>query len=198
MDIKARKATIRREVLARILAMDPVSRLAQQAALFHRFGGLPGFADVRTVLLYASAFAEEVDTGPMLRLALDLGKRLILPTVDRPARRLRLFEVAEPRRELVRGLKGIPEPAPGCREVDPTAVDWVLVPGLAFDDRCHRLGRGAGLYDRLLPRLRPDVPTWALLFDSQWVEGLPVEPHDREIEGAADHIRVVRRTGNFA
>ena len=60
----------------------------------------------------------------------------------------------------------------------------MLVPGLAFDARGYRLGRGAGHYDRLLPTLRPDAPRWALALDCQLVEGLPIEPHDVPIPWA--------------
>ena len=78
---------------------------------------------------------------------------------------------------------GIPEPRRSCPPVEPTDVDWALVPGITFDDRCRRLGRGAGYYDRLLPTLRRDVPLWALIFDAQWVAQLPVEPHDVPLDG---------------
>ncbi len=189
MGPKARKAAIRREVIARVLAMDPSDRASQELALARRFEDLPGFAGASTVLLYVSAFAEEFDTFPILRRALALGRRLVLPTVDRRSRTLRLYEVAELDRDLVPGHRGIPEPGPGRPEVDPLAVDWALVPGLGFDDRGHRLGRGAGHYDRLLPRLRPEVPRWALVLDAQWVADLPTEPHDQPLDGVADHLR---------
>jgi len=83
MDLKARKAEIRREIVARILAMAPEDRGAQEAALARKFEGLPGFGPALAVLLYASAFPEEIDTRPMLRRAAELGKRVVLPRVDR-------------------------------------------------------------------------------------------------------------------
>lgn len=187
MDVKARKTAIRREVVARILAMDPEVRRVQESELARRFEALPGFEPARSVLLYASAFPEEIDTGPMLRRSLGLGKRLILPTVDRASRRLRLFEVGDVDRDLIPSRRGIPEPGPGSREAEPGEVDWVLVPGLGFDERGYRVGRGAGHYDRLLPDLRPEVPRWALILDTQWSSDLPIEPHDEPLDGVADH-----------
>ena len=189
MDIKARKSQIRREVVAKILAMDPQDRAARELALARRFAELPGFDRAGTVLLYVSAFPEEFDTRPMIRLAIERGKRVVLPTVDRRLKTLRLFEVADFDHDLIPGHRGIPEPRPGCPEVDPLDVDWALVPGLAFDLRGHRLGRGAGHYDRLLPKLRPEVPRWALILDAQWVDDLPVEAHDQPLDGVADHER---------
>jgi 5-formyltetrahydrofolate cyclo-ligase len=171
--------------------MDPEARQAQESGLLGRLGTLTGFEAARSILLYATAFPEEIHTGPMLRRVLEDGKRLVLPTVDRVARRLRLFEVADIDRDLRPGVRGIPEPRPECREVGPEKVDWVLVPGLGFDRRGYRLGRGAGHYDRLLPTLRPDVLRWALILDTQWVEDLPIEPHDQPIDGVADDGSVI-------
>ena len=67
------------------------------------------------------------------------------------------------------------------------------MPGLGFDDLGFRLGRGAGHYDRLLPLLRPDAPRWALALDCQWVEDLPVEPHDVPIDGVVSPGKTVTR-----
>ncbi len=190
MDFKVRKAQIRREVIARTLAMNPEERASQERGLFQRFETLPGLDRAEAILLYVTAFPEEIDTRPMIRLAAIRDQRVILPAVDRRLKSLRLFEVADIDHDLVPGLRGIPEPGPTCPEVEPLAIDWVLVPGLGFDDRACRLGRGAGHYDRLLPKLRPEVPRWALILDSQWVNHLPVEAHDQPLDGVADYRRV--------
>src|SRR5262249_51373076 len=118
------------------------------------------------------------------REALHRGQAMVLPRVVRTPRRLVLHRVADLASDLVPGpYKAIPEPAPSCPEVRPDEVDWVLVPGLGFDLLGHRLGRGAGHYDRLLAELRPDVPRWALAYGTQFVTSLPIEPHDQPLDG---------------
>ena len=102
---------------------------------------------------------------------------------------MRLFRVEDPEADFTRGTLGIPEPRKSCAPVGPEEIDWALVPGLAFDARCHRLGRGAGHYDRLLPTLRPEAPRWALALDCQWDKGLPVEPHDVPLDGVVSSSR---------
>jgi 5-formyltetrahydrofolate cyclo-ligase len=184
-DPRAAKRALRRATVAAILALDPEERRRQESALLERVETLPGFDGARTVLLYAPAFPEEIDTAPLLRAALGRGLRLVLPRVDRARWALTLHPVAELARDLRPGTLGIPEPAPELPELDPSAIDWALVPGLAFDARGHRLGRGAGHYDRLLPRLRPEVPRWAIALEPQLVEALPVEPHDQPLDGVA-------------
>ena len=183
MDPQSEKRELRRAMVERILALDPRDRSAQEAELNTRFAALPGFAEAGTVLLYITAFPEEIDTKAMVDLAIARGKRLICPRVDRKARRLRLHRIEDLNTDLVPGTLGIPEPRSGTQEVEPGQVDWVLVPGLAFDGRGYRLGRGAGHYDRLLPTLRHDVPRWALALDCQWIDALPVEPHDVPLDG---------------
>jgi 5-formyltetrahydrofolate cyclo-ligase len=173
--------------------MDPSERSRQEAALWERFPTLPGFGPAESVLLYVSVFAEEFETRPLLRHALGLGKRLVLPRVDRSERRLHLHHVADVDNELRPGILGILEPRPSCPLVEPGQVDWALVPGLAFDSHCFRLGRGAGHYDRLLPTMRADAPKWALALDSQHCEELPVEAHDVPLDGVAFASQVVVR-----
>lgn len=175
--------------MERILALGPDDRRAQDSALAARFATLPGLAEARTVLLYVKAFPEEIETGPMLEWTLGRGQRLLCPRVDRRAGRLRLHRVGDLEADLVRGAMGIPEPRKQSPEVDPAEVDFVLVPGLAFDPRGYRLGRGAGYYDRLLPTLRPEAGRWALCLDCQWVDALPVEPHDARLDGVASPSR---------
>ncbi|TXS40892.1 5-formyltetrahydrofolate cyclo-ligase [Streptomyces sp. uw30] len=87
---------------------------------------------------------------------------------------------------------------PGGEHLGPDAVtgaDVVLLPGLAVDARGMRLGRGGGSYDRVLARLeraqaRPALVV--LLYDSEVVERVPAEPHDRPVHAVVTPSRVRR------
>jgi 5-formyltetrahydrofolate cyclo-ligase len=186
------KKELRRSARSLILALGQEERAAQEAALVRLFDQLPGYAEAGSVLLYAKAFVEELETRPFLIHALEAGKRVVLPRVDRQRQVMRLFQILDPRRDLEPGTLKIPEPGPHCLPIEPEEIDWVLVPGLAFDLHCYRLGRGAGHYDRLLPRLRPDANRWALGFDCQVVEELPVESHDVPVDGVATPSHWIR------
>ncbi len=192
MTVHQAKRSMRREVVGRIMAAPAESRKLQETRLLARFGDLPGFGQARTVLLYASAFPEEIDTRPFLAFAIESGKRMILPRVNAMLRRLDLVEVSNiAEGGLVAGRFGIPEPSPDAALVDPHEIDWVLVPGIAFDELGGRLGRGGGYYDRLLPTLRDDSPRWALIYDEQWVDRVPVEARDVRIDGIVSASRLV-------
>ena len=63
-------------------------------------------------------------------------------------------------------------------DVDPAALDLVIVPGLAFTADGRRLGQGGGHFDRFLLRLRPDCVTIGVGYAEQLVADLPIEAHD--------------------
>ena len=56
-----------------------------------------------------------------------------------------------------------------------------MVPGVAFDPKGNRLGRGRGYYDRFLSQ-HPDVPTIGICFDFQLVEKVPTDPNDIQMD----------------
>jgi 5-formyltetrahydrofolate cyclo-ligase len=76
---------------------------------------------------------------------------------------------------------GIPAPLPAMPELLP---DLVIAPVLGFDRRGHRLGQGAGHYDRTLAKLRSLGPVFVigLAFSGQEVDSLPAEPHDQRLD----------------
>jgi 5-formyltetrahydrofolate cyclo-ligase len=71
---------------------------------------------------------------------------------------------------------GVAEPTGTA--VEPTSIDVVVVPGLAFDRRGRRLGYGRGYYDRFLTSLAPHAVTIGVAFDLQVVDEVPHESHD--------------------
>jgi len=88
------------------------------------------------------------------------------------------FHAAGPS-DLLPGAHGLLEPAADAPRVVPAVV---IVPGRAFDGLGHRLGRGAGHYDRALAALPPDVLRVGFAFSLQCVDALPVEPHDHPVQ----------------
>jgi 5-formyltetrahydrofolate cyclo-ligase len=85
------------------------------------------------IMAYAS-FGSELQTDEFLRHVLDQGKILLLPRVNRQRELLEVYWVRDPVQDLQVGTWGIREPRPDrCPRVEPAVIDFVLVPGLAFD-----------------------------------------------------------------
>ena len=147
-----------------------------QKALFRR----KFFKNARVILFYAS-LPSEVDTWPMMRQALKRHKRVLVPFMRKG--RIVPSEVKDLKADLGRGPYGIFEPrGRSFRPVKLSDVDLVIVPGIGFDRRGFRLGRGGGHYDRFLCKLRGHVPLVGLAFKAQRIQRIPVARHDISVD----------------
>lgn len=186
--LREAKLALRRRILAARDALPLDERGAAAAAITARIVALPSFAAACTVLL-TLAFRSEWDTLPLVRAALAAGKTVAAPRVDTASRMLELHALTDPARDLMRGHEGIPEPLPHCPKVSYDAVDWVLVPGVAFDREGRRLGYGGGYYDRLLPLLGRRAVRVAGAYELQVVERVPAAPHDLAVDAVVTESR---------
>lgn len=148
------------------------------------------YKNARKVLLYAS-FGTEPDTWALLKDALESGKEVYLPRVA-ANRKLGVYRVDDLHKDLVKGAFGIWEPLPRVnRRAEPRKMDVIVIPGLAFDSRGRRLGRGLGFYDRLLADSGHAFLA-GLAFDEQKVRQIPVGPRDRNVMMLVTDKRVYR------
>lgn len=180
------KRMLRREFLAvrNRLTADDVREAA--AALAGHALELPELAHARTVAAYVSVGGEP-GTLTLLDALRARGVRVLLPALL-PDNDLD-WGAYEGEGSLARVQHGgkMPLFEPSGERLGPdavTAADAVLLPGLAVDARGMRLGRGGGSYDRVLARLeRAGVhpALVVLLYDSEVVERVPEEAHDRPV-----------------
>ncbi len=109
---------------------------------------LGAYRQAGTILAY-QPIRGECSPMPLVALARREGKRVAFPLcVENRGLALYLARCEE---DFLQGAYGIREPNPArCGHIMPDEIDFALIPGLAFDRACNRLGRGAGYYDRLL------------------------------------------------
>jgi 5-formyltetrahydrofolate cyclo-ligase len=148
-------------------------------AIAQRLAATPAFAAARTLLLTMPGRGDW-DTRALIAAALAAGKIVALPRVNAATRMLELCMIDNLDTDVAAGFAGIHEPLAARPRVTPQAIDWVLVPGLAFDAHGQRLGYGGGYYDRLLPALAAHRAAGA--FDEQIVPAVPVTSHDMGID----------------
>jgi 5-formyltetrahydrofolate cyclo-ligase len=188
---------LRREFLAvrNRLTADDVRESAGELAT--RALELPELAHARTVAAYVSV-GSEPGTLALLDALHARGVRVLLPALlpDNDLDWGSYVGEGSLARVQHGGKMALFEPT-GTR-LGPHAVteaDAVLLPGLAVDARGMRLGRGGGSYDRVLARLeRADVrpALVVLLYDTEVVERVPAEEHDRPVHAAVTPSAVHR------
>jgi 5-formyltetrahydrofolate cyclo-ligase len=148
-----------------------------------------------TVTAYQSLPAEP-GTEPLIAAILGHGHRVLLPRIT--GRDLLWVEVTSDS-TFARGPLGIAEPEGPALPAEPSplaSVDVLLIPGLAVDHQGRRLGQGGGYYDRTLagvpPRRLGGPLRVAVLYDEEYLDEVPHEPHDCTVDILVTPVRTVR------
>ena len=177
------KASLRRQLIAaRKLISDSIRNESGRLIRDHVLE-MSEVATAGTVAAYYSV-GTEPDTHGLVFALWKRGSYVILPVLL-PDGDLDWASYEGPD-SLAPGPRGLLQPVEPVRGVGTVArADIVLVPALAVDVFGHRLGRGGGSYDRALARVGAQVPTIALLYDSELLPSVPVAAHDRLVRAVA-------------
>ena len=193
-DIESDKKVLRRRMRSFRAALGPELRARTDAAIQDRLFATEEFAGAETVMTYLS-FGSEVDTRAIIERAWEADKRVALPRVE--GAHAMGWYVVESLDGLAKSDLGVEEPAPDpARRLDPAAcgASVALVPGLAFDRSCYRLGYGGGYYDSFLA----DFPgtSVGLCREVQFIGSLEalgvLEEHDRPVGLVVTEDRLIR------
>ena len=171
------KAQLRKHMRQLLCGLDPAADKAN-AALGQWLRDRPA---LRTIALY-HPLPREVDFTSTHRQLSDF--TWVYPKVS--GNELSFHAINDLATELSAGAFGILEPADGLPTVPIGAIDAFICPGLAFDPRGGRLGRGRGFYDRMLAQARPDALKVGACYEPQYVEDTHAEAHDVHM----DHVIV--------
>jgi 5-formyltetrahydrofolate cyclo-ligase len=180
------KANLRAAALAARDALSEVQRAAAAAAVAER--GLPIEILPNMIVSGYAPIRSEIDPMPlMLKLAAQ-GARLALPTVTARGQSLS-FRAWSAGDKMVLGPLGILEPSPAAAELIPNVM---LVPLAAFDRLGHRIGYGAGHYDRSLAHLRKSnaITAIGIAFAAQEIEAVPALSHDVPLDYVLTETRM--------
>ncbi len=145
--------------------------LLKSEMIFNQLENLEVFKLAQNIMIYWS-MDDEVHTHNFI-LKWTEKKTMLLPVVEGDHLRIKQFKGIETMKPG--SLKGIMEPD-GDDFPENETIDIIIVPGVAFDKKNNRLGRGKGFYDKLLHR--NDSIKIGICFDFQLFEIVPSEPHD--------------------
>lgn len=170
------KRLLRKEKIAARRAISPEKRRLADAAILQNLRTLiPSDENFSAIVGYLSD-GTEPDPVPVLQEAMSRGKTICLPRFkDAEHYDLAIAETLECRNEKF----GIPEPPPSAPVPSDDALKnavWII-PGVAFDAVCHRLGRGKGVYDRLLAGRQPKLAI-GIFYECQQCDSVPCSAYD--------------------
>jgi len=169
------KKQIRSKILLRLKIQKEADRDRKSRVIKEKLLRTQVFQKAKTVMFYI-AFGGEVNTEEMIEEAKKTGKRVAVPVCKKNRLTLRPC-VLDENAELKKGPYGIWEPALKSF-IQLRDLDLVIVPGVAFDKKGNRLGRGKGYYDHLLKRLSKKTASIGLAFGFQILPSIPTTTHD--------------------
>ena len=184
------KISMRTAVLATRDALPPAVRATASRLIVGKICALAQYANAKTVMTYMG-FGSEIETQPFFERIIADGKIAILPRVDRGSQTL-MLHTARDISDLLTGKWGIREPGADAPQVSINEVDFLLMPGVAFDRFGNRLGYGRGYYDKLLVIADPALTRVAAAFSCQIVEAVPVGPNDQRIDRIITENEIIK------
>jgi 5-formyltetrahydrofolate cyclo-ligase len=186
--LQKQKSELREKIRAALGKISPAVRAVESVDLCARLK--LQMQSARAILFFAP-LPDELDVWPLLEEFLAGGKIIALPFFDAEKKNYGARQIKNAATEIIAGKFGVRESAPTCAEIQLNRFDLVLVPGMAFDLRGNRLGRGQGFYDRLL--VEASGVKCGVGYDFQLLETIPAEPHDTKVDFIFTPSRCVKR-----
>ena len=169
------KAELRKKILQEMKALSQEQKQAMDQVLTERFLQHPFYQEAKTIATYLS-FPHEFQTQELIEQALKDGKKVLIPKTY-PKGRME-FVVYNPQ-QLAKTSFGLLEPQGDLEVVEPSQIDLIHVPGLAFTTEGYRIGYGGGYYDRYLEHFAGH--TMSTIYPCQ-VQEFNSEDHDIAVQ----------------
>ena len=170
------KAELRKRLRGVRKAMPIEAALERSSKIIATLEAHPAVIAAKSVALFWPIEArKEVDLRPFDASLRKRGVRIAYPAID-PETDVMTFRFVDDPASLEEQGYGFAEPPPDAHHA--TELDVVIVPAVAVDPSGHRIGYGAGYYDRTLPKYAPPAVSIAVAYDWQLVAEVPATEHD--------------------
>lgn len=173
------KTLIRAQMKQFLAGITPEERHRRSLAACRLLSETKHFRNAQLIMMFLS-MDSEIETSTIALAAWKEGKSIAVPRTDWETRRMDPVEINSLETNMQTagpGTISVREPV-GGKVVPLDMIDLVVVPGLAFDRKGYRVGRGKGFYDRFLARKEFKGARCALCYHEQVIDSVPYEPHD--------------------
>jgi 5-formyltetrahydrofolate cyclo-ligase len=185
------KRDIRHDTVKAIQSIPDEELQAKNEQIENRLFEFANFLEAKIVLLYVNSDSE-VGTRDIIKRCYEYNKIVVLPAFDPQLFQMTLMKIDKPDTDLKPGPRDVLEPDPTkCKEVPIESVDIAIIPGIAFDEKGGRIGSGQGYYDRLIPTLAITTRKVSLAFESQILQQIPMESHDKHVDIIITEKRII-------
>ena len=174
------KARLRKQLRDRLQAIPADQKDLKSRRACERLASCRPFQEASVVMVFLS-MPDEIDTSAALVAAWQLDKTVVVPRVDWEHRTLTPVVMEGLDAAMAVGRGGLRNPV-GGPAVDIARIDLVVTPGMGFDRRGNRLGRGAGFFDRFFADPRATAVRCGFCFWEQVVDWVPVTESDRPVD----------------
>lgn len=190
-NIQEKKREIRENIVKKLETFSAGELIEKTRGIEDRLFEFANFLESKVVLLYMHTNGEVV-TNDIIKRCFESDKIVVLPAFDTTKHTMQLMKVDNFDSDLKPGPRGVPEPDPECCKVVPIdCIDIAIIPGVAFDEKGGRIGSGKGYYDRLIPKLAITTRKVALALESQIIQQVPVESHDKHVDIVITEKRII-------
>lgn len=176
--MKLTKQQIRSKILLKLKTQTEEDRSRKSRIIKEKLFRTEVFKRAKTVMIFIS-FGGEVETKEMIKEIRKSGKIVSVPVCEKD--RIMRPSVFTEKAKLVRGLYEIYEPEIK-KFVNLENLDLIIVPGIAFDKKGNRLGRGKGYYDCFLRHILPETVSIGLAYDFQILPSIPTTNEDKKVD----------------
>ena len=173
---------------AALAAVTPTVRMAASIEACDR---LKSQMPCASAILFFAPLPDELDVWPLLEESLATGTLCALPFFNPQTRQYVARQITNPATQIVTGKFGVREPDSTTAEIPLEKFNLILVPGMAFDLKGNRLGRGRGFYDRMLAETAGIK--CGVCHDGQLFPEIPAEPQDVKVDFILTPSRLLRR-----
>lgn len=178
------KKILRKEILEKRNNIDLVKKEEMDKNILNQFYESKYYKEAEKIFIYIS-YDSEINTKVIINKALKDKKKIYVPRTEFKTRHMDAVEIKS-LENLIESKYGILEPLIVEPHIDPSELDLIVVPGVAFDRNGGRMGYGAGFYDRYFKKINKEninkIVKLALAYEIQMLDKVPMNAQDVPVD----------------